>query len=114
VNITTTPQGPVTVVVIEGSVDSLNAEQLTQAFAGQLEQGHRQLVVDLGAVPYTSTAGLRALLAAVKDSRRLGGDLRLAAAQASVERVLSLSGFTGIIKTYREVAEAVASFAPAG
>jgi anti-anti-sigma factor len=113
-NITATPHGPVTVVAIDGSVDSLNAEQLTQALTEHLAAGCRQLVVDLGAVPYTSTAGLRALLAAVKDSRRLGGDLRLAAAQASVERVLSLSGFTGIIKTYRGVTEAVASFAPGG
>jgi len=112
--ITATPQGSVTVVAIDGNVDSLNAEQLTQAIALQLEQGRRQFVADLGAVPYTSTAGLRALLAAVKDSRRLGGDLRLAAAQPSVERVLSLSGFTGIIKTYPAVPEAVASFGAGG
>ena len=113
-NTTAAQQGPVTIVTVEGSIDSLNAEQLTQAFAQHLEQGRRQLVADLGAVPYTSTAGLRALLAAVKDSRRLGGDLRLAAAQPGVERVLSLSGFTGIIKTYREVAEAVGSFGSGG
>lgn len=107
-------QGPVAVLVIHGSVDSLNAEQLNAAFAARLQAGNARLVADFSDVSYTSSAGLRALLGNVKESRRLGGDLRIAAVQPAVERVLSLSGFTSIIKMYPDTGTAVASFgAPA-
>jgi anti-sigma B factor antagonist len=62
-------------------------------------------------VLYTSSAGLRALLATVKDARSRGGDLRLAAVNPAVRKVLDLSGFTSILKVYDEVDEAVASYA---
>ena len=46
----------------------------------------------------------------MKQARQHGGDLRLAAVQADVKRVLDLSGFTSILKLSGDVASAVASF----
>ena len=112
-NITTSQQGTVTTVAISGSVDSLSADSLTESFAGEVNAGRVKLVADFSTVSYTSSAGLRSLLAAVKDSRRLGGDLRIAAAQPDVLRVLSLSGFTSIIKIFDTVDAAVASYGQA-
>lgn len=109
--ITSTPHDQVVVVSIQGSIDSLNADQLTDAFMAHLKTGAVRLVADFEGVSYTSSAGLRSLLATVKDSRRQGGDLRIAAVQPGVERVLSLSGFTSIIKTFPDVTRAVASYA---
>lgn len=108
--ITITERDAVTVVAIKGSVDSLNAEQLTSAFAAPIQAGRTRLVADFGAVTYTSSAGLRSLLATVKDCRRLGGDLRIAALQPQVERVLSISGFTSIIKIFVDPERAVESY----
>ena len=105
-----TERDTVTVVAIRGSVDSLNAEQLTTAFAVPIQAGRTRLVADFGAVTYTSSACLRSLLATVKDCRRLGGDLRIAALQPQVERVLSISGFTSIIKIFSDCEGAVESF----
>lgn len=105
-----TERKTVTVVTIRGSVDSLNADQLTAAFAEPLAQGRVLLVADFGAVTYTSSAGLRSLLSTVKDCRRRGGDLRIAALQPQVERVLSISGFTSIIKVFADQDGAIDSF----
>lgn len=105
-----TERDAVTVVAIKGSVDSLNADELTSAFAAPIKQGRVRMVADFSAVTYTSSAGLRSLLATVKDCRRRGGDLRIAALQPQVERVLSISGFTGIIKVYPDRDGAVGSF----
>jgi anti-sigma B factor antagonist len=102
----------VTVLAIAGSVDSLTADQLTAGLSAQIGAGRIHLVADFAAVDYTSSAGLRSLLGTVKDSRRLGGDLRLAAVQPSVLRVLSLSGFASIIKIFGNVTEAVSSYGP--
>jgi anti-sigma B factor antagonist len=112
--ITVSQSGPVTIVAVTGTVDSLNAEQFSEAFAANVREGRVQLVADLSGVSYTSSAGLRSLLAAVKDSRRLGGDMRIAAVQPGVQRILSLSGFSSIIKIFDDVPGAVASYnAPA-
>jgi anti-sigma B factor antagonist len=103
----------VSVLAITGSVDSLTAEKLTVILAEHVVAGSVRLVADFKAVDYTSSAGLRSLLGALKDSRRLGGDLRLAGVQPSVLRVLSISGFTSIIKVFDDVDSAVASYGQA-
>lgn len=104
-------QNQVTVVSVTGSIDALTAESLTNALAEQVRSGNTRLVAGMGGVDYTSSAGLRVLLATVKDARRSGGDLRLADLQERVRSVLDLSGFTGILKCYADVPAAVASYA---
>ena len=99
-----------TIVVVEGSVDSFTANQLAEAFDGVIKGGCKRLIADLGAVDYTSSAGLRSLLITLKDARKLGGDLRLAAMRPAVQRVMSLSGFTGIFNIYDDVPAALASY----
>lgn len=109
-NIEFEARGDVSVVMISGSVDSLTAETVLTELTAHVEAGNLQLVADLDAVDYTSSAGLRALLSTVKATRRGGGDLRLARTGANVLKVLQLSGFTTIMKLFDEVDEAVASF----
>ena len=108
--ITTAQHAHVTVVAVEGSIDALTADTLTAHLREELRAGNTRMVADFGGVDYTSSAGLRVLLTALKDARQGGGDLRLAAVQAPVLRVLELSGFTSILKSYPDVPSAVASF----
>lgn len=52
---------PVTVLHVKGNIDS-NSYNLFQSFAEQLiSEGTQNLLIDLSAVPYMSSAGLRAL-----------------------------------------------------
>ncbi len=102
--------GVVTVVAIRGSVDGLTAGDLSDAVAGQVKGGRTHLVADFAEVDYISSAGLRALLGAMKDARQQGGDFRLAAIRPDVQRVLDLSGFTSILKAFATVDAAVGSF----
>lgn len=103
-------RGGVTVAHLVGSVDGLTADGVQTQLIRQLESGGARLVADLAGVAYTSSAGLRALLATLKAARSQGGDLRLAAVQPAVLKVLDLSGFTSILKHYPDVEAAVASF----
>lgn len=99
-----------TVVRITGSVDGLTADALLAALQAQIEAGNTRLIADLSGVSYTSSAGLRALLATVKQARSAGGDFRLASVMPPVHKVLEMSGFTTILKLYPDVELAVASF----
>ncbi len=110
-NIEFEQRGDVAVAIIEGSVDGLTAGNLEDALGTQVADGHLQLVADLAACDYTSSAGLRALLATVKTVRSQGGDLRLARPSTDVLKVLELSGFTSIMKLYPDLDDAVASYA---
>jgi anti-anti-sigma factor len=101
----------VTVVSIDGSMDGTTARELVASLREQVTGGSPRLVGNLAGVDYTSSAGLRALLETVKESRQHGGDLRLAAVRPEVLRVLELSGFTSILQVFDDVEAAVASFA---
>ena len=108
--ITVTQLEPIAVLAISGSVDSLTSEALTQGLGAHLQAGRSKLVADFSGVDYTSSAGLRSLLTTVKDARRAGGDLRMCGVKPNVMRVLSMSGFTSIIKIYDDLPAALASF----
>lgn len=102
--------GDVTLVHVSGSVDGHTAEDLQRVFSREVQAGHHRLVADFGGVDYTSSAGLRVLLATVKQTRSHGGDLRLAAPRPEVRKVLDLSGFTSILRVFDTVDDAVRSF----
>jgi anti-sigma B factor antagonist len=108
--INTTAQGPATLVALSGSIDTLTADDLLEVLQTQITAGNARLVGDMSGVEYTSSAGLRALLAAMKEARRSGGDLRLAAVTDRVHKVLQLSGFTTILRLYPDVDSAIESF----
>ncbi len=101
------------VLAITGSIDSLNADELSQGFAASIAQGHVRLVADFSLVNYTSSAGLRSLLGTVKSCRLAGGDLRMASVQPQVQRVLDIAGFTSILNIFPDVRHAVESFTEA-
>jgi anti-anti-sigma factor len=100
----------VTVVQFSGSLDILTAPEVTAQLEKLIAAGRIRLVADLAGVNFTSSAGLRHLLNEVKEARSKGGDLRLAAVQPNVLKVLKISGFTNILKLFETVDAAVASF----
>jgi anti-anti-sigma factor len=100
----------IAILTLKGDIDALSAPEITEYINGMVAKGNIKLVVDLSGVGYTSSAGLRLLLGAVKETRMQGGDLRLAAVQPDVLKVLSLSGFTNILKIFDGVDSALASF----
>ncbi len=102
--------GPVTVMVVAGSVDAITAPRLGEALASALAAGRSRLVVDLVGVDYVSSAALRALLAGVKGSRSAGGDLRLAGVTPAVAKVFALAGFDAIVQRFDDAEAAAASF----
>jgi anti-anti-sigma factor len=98
-------------VKMSGSLDALTADTVIDLINAQLAYGHTHLIADLSDVDFMSSAGLRAILTALKGARQQGGDLRLTGAQPGVQKVLRLSGFTSILKMFPTLDEAIASFA---
>ena len=82
-------------VKVEGKIDTVTAPQ----FAAELQvDGVKDVVVDLAAVEYVSSAGLRVFLNVQKALLPAGGQLSVAGANESVRRVFTITGFARIIK----------------
>jgi len=88
----------------------MTAPKITEFIQDQISNGNIKLVADFSGVDYTSSAGLRVLLGAIKETRALGGDLRLSGVRSDVLKVLNLSGFTNILKMFDKVDAAIASY----
>ena len=100
----------ITTVSIKGSVDALTAAEVTKTINNQIADDHVNLVIDLTGLVFMSSAGLRALLGAVKESRSHGGDLRIVSTNLGIDKVLKMSGFHNIAKVFTSQADALASF----
>jgi anti-sigma B factor antagonist len=79
-------------ISIKGRVDSSTAPKLTEALDALLNNGHYKIVLDLAQVEYMSSAGFRAMLAALKTCKRYNrGDLYLASVPKLIHEALDCS-----------------------
>ena len=100
----------VTVISIQDNFDATTAQEAAAYFTDEIEEGHVNLVIDFGGVTYLSSAGIRAVLAAMQDARKAGGDVRLAGAEGNIKRVIEMTGFSKFMKTFDSTEEAVRSY----
>jgi len=67
------------------------------------------LILDLSAMDYISSAGLRVLLKAAKQAQSAKQKLLLASLRPSVKQVFEISGFNTLFATFANCDEALAS-----
>lgn len=111
-NVTThqEPGSNLAVAAVDGRVDSANAKDLDQALSDIIDGGASRLVVDCADLSYISSAGLRALLVAIKKTNAAGGGVAMCHVPQHINEVLEVSGFTRLTKVFRSKQEAEASF----
>ena len=97
-------------IVVVGRIDSSNAHELGAALNAAIGEGRYQLVADLSGVDYMSSAGLRELMGALKQLRRVSGDLRLANPSSRVLDILDLAGLHTVLQIFPSQQEALKSF----
>ncbi len=101
----------VDLVEVSGRIDSSTAPLLDQALKKVMQGGRYHIVVDLAETEFMSSAGLRALIATLKETRRFNrGDLRLANMPPKINKAFELAGFLELFKVYDNSVDAVGSF----
>jgi anti-sigma B factor antagonist len=100
----------VSIMNVKGRVDSNSAPELDSALENLLKSEQNQIVLNLEAVDYLSSAGLRALVKALKDAQQSGGNLHLAAVSEPIEVILRTVGMLQMFKMFPTSKEAVAGF----
>jgi anti-anti-sigma factor len=82
----------VTVASLDGELDGNTAPDAQQQILAAVKPGE-SMVLDLAKVPYTSSAGLRMLLATYRHVTGGGGKVILVGVEPQIKDVMSVTGF---------------------
>jgi anti-sigma B factor antagonist len=97
------------VLELSGRIDATNAKAAEEMLLGGMKDTSGPFVVDMAAVEYVSSAGLRVILVGAKAAQAAGRPFRLCALRAPVREVFDVSGFSRIIPIFAARDEAVAA-----
>ncbi len=90
VTIESTHNGASVVLKVIGRMDAGNAQAFEEACTGWVNQGTKNLIIDMSELAYVSSMGLRAFVVVGKSLQEKDGTLRL-------------SGLTGLVKQVFEI-----------
>jgi anti-sigma B factor antagonist/stage II sporulation protein AA (anti-sigma F factor antagonist) len=99
-----------------GRIDHATAEAFKAALAPHLAgvaAGRDRAVIDLGAVEYISSVGLRVLMLASKQVKAQGGALAVADLQPVVREIFEISRFNLVLEVFPTLREALTKLSPA-
>jgi anti-anti-sigma factor len=99
---TITDEDTVKCVCAKGRVDSMSAQDIQKAFDRLILSGERVLLVDMGAVNYVSSAGLRVFLSSQRQLKKVQGEIVLAALTPPVLKIFEMSGLTTVFRILNE------------
>jgi len=96
-------RGPMTIEVL---TDMLLAEKVRR----RLQEGHKQILLNLEGVSYVDTTGLCHVVEAYVTTKRQGGSLKLLHLTRYVRELLVITTLLTVFEAYDSEADAVASF----
>jgi anti-anti-sigma factor len=110
VEITVSDVDEVKVVRMEGSLDTQTSPEAQTLMRQLIDQGASKLVINFEKLDYVSSAGLRILLAAAKQLKGNGGELRVCGLNGDVQEAFQFAGFHMILAVKNTETEALESF----
>jgi anti-sigma B factor antagonist len=95
-------------VTLPAEVDVSDADRIDQDLADVVAQDASLVIVDMSATTFCDSAGVTALVRAVRQANASGAGLRVATSASAVTRVLAITGVDRLIEIYPSVAAAMA------
>lgn len=96
-NIVRTQNESAVTLALSGRLDTVTQAELAAELEKVFAAGKADLVFDLTALEYISSAGLRVLLSAQKKVKALGAKMKIAGANATVKEIFEVTGFADIM-----------------
>ena len=98
--ISDTRQGGFVIVTAVGELSLNSSDAFSRHCLALIEDGERELVLDLSKIKYLSSAGVRVILVVDRALRENGGTLTLCSPSDQAQLVLKLSGLLNQFKMY--------------
>ena len=109
-NISSTTIESVTVVRLEGNLDTNTSSEAQDSLNKLIDEGASKILVNFDKVDFVSSSGLRILLATAKRLSGTGGNLRISNLNETVAEVFEISGFSTILSVFPTEDEALQGF----
>ncbi len=109
-NISTTNIESVSVMRLEGNLDTNTSSDAHESLNQLIDGGASKVLVNFADVDFVSSAGLRILLATAKRLSGSGGNLRISNLNETVAEVFEISGFSTILDVFASEEEALQGF----
>lgn len=111
-NLTFTEDRNLLVASLTGRLDSVTSTQAQASLLEEIDKRSSHLILDLSDLEYLSSAGLRALLTAIKRVSILKQRSATVVKQPHIREILQISGFNTLVPSFSEQDEAKAALAP--
>ncbi len=92
-----TQEGPRTILAVSGEVDLATAPNLRQRVVQAIDDGARQVVVDLSDVGFMDSTGLGVLIGGLKRLRQRDGNLVVVSPSEPVAKILEVTGLMDVL-----------------
>lgn len=102
--------GDIGIVTLSGSIDSKTAPGMRDELLAALQET-KSVIINMTAVEYLSSAGLRLLLLAYRDITAKSGRVILVGVSEEIQEVMANTGFIKFFQLANTVPEAVAALA---
>ena len=108
--ITTRHEAGILVCELKGRLDAITADAAGEEIIALLAAGNRRVLLNLSALDYVSSMGLRVFSRASRAAHAAGGSLKLCSPTAPVAKVLEISGMDNLLDLYATESAALAAF----
>src|SRR3982750_2037979 len=103
--------GNVTILDLSGRITiGEGSVQLRDAVRRLLEQGHKNLLIDLGKVDYVDSSGIGELVSCYTTTKNQGGHLKLLSLTKKIKDLLSITKLLTVFETFDDEQEALNSY----
>ena len=103
-------EGEVTVIKLDGVVDTVSCVQLRSVLNELVDTGKAKLVIDMSNVEYVSSSGWGVFSSRIKETRESGGDIKIFGMDREVDNIFHLLGFDVIMRSFSILSEAIDDF----
>ncbi len=103
-------KGIMIIKVEDERLDSIIAPQLKSELLFLVNDGIKNILIDLSNVTYADSSGLGAFLFGIRQLKNIGGQLKLFSANDRIMSLVRIARLDGILLNYHDKEEAISSF----
>ena len=109
-SVTNRQSGPVSLVDISGRLTSFESGALRDFIAGLLQQGRKDIILNLSALRYLDSSGIGELARAYVAVVKKGGQMKVVGLSSRIEEILKITQLYQVLPEFPSEEDALRSF----
>jgi len=97
----------ITIIAIDGRLDTTNYSLLENKLMSLVDDGQVKIIMDCSKMEYISSSGLRVFLLALKKIKIMKGRFIVSDLQETIREIFEIAGFSSIFEICKTKAEAL-------